>query len=58
MNNTNINLTLSLEEVNIIMASLAKQPYEVVFGLVEKIRTQAQDQLTPAIESPKLKENE
>jgi hypothetical protein len=48
--NNNIELNLTLDEINVIMSSLAKQPYEVVFGLVEKIRNQAQLQLSKSEE--------
>jgi hypothetical protein len=37
-------LDLSIQEVNAIMASLGRMPYEAVFELVEKIRNQAKEQ--------------
>jgi hypothetical protein len=37
-------LDLSIQEVNIILASLGRMPYESVFELVEKIRNQAKEQ--------------
>lgn len=37
---------LTIEEANIIMAALGKLPYEAVFQLVEKIKAQAQEQLS------------
>jgi hypothetical protein len=37
-------LDLSIQEVNTILASLGRMPYEVVFELVEKIRNQAKEQ--------------
>jgi len=37
-------LDLSIQEINIILASLGKMPYEAVFELVEKIRSQAKEQ--------------
>ena len=40
-------LDLTVEEANIIMAALGKMPYEAVFQLVDKIRSQAQAQLHP-----------
>lgn len=40
-------LDLTVEETNIIMAALGKMPYEAVFQLVDKIRSQAQAQLQP-----------
>jgi len=38
-------LDLSIQEVNIILASLGRMPYEAVFELVEKIRNQAKEQV-------------
>lgn len=37
-------LELTLDEVNLILATLGKAPYETVAGLVAKIREQAQPQ--------------
>lgn len=36
-----IKLELAVEEVNLTLAALSKQPFEQVVGLIEKIRTQA-----------------
>lgn len=44
----NINLQLSIEEVNAILASLGNMPYVQVFSLVQKIQHQASAQL-PAV---------
>ena len=45
-----IKLTLTLNEVNVILASLGKQPYETVFTLFEKIKQQGEAQLeTPTL---------
>jgi hypothetical protein len=41
----NLNLNLSLEETNIVLSALVKQPYEVVAALVNKIQEQARPQL-------------
>lgn len=38
-------LELNLDEINLIMASLGRQPYEQVEGLIQKIRAQALPQL-------------
>lgn len=38
-------LTLTLEEVNQILLSLSKLPYEQVYQLISKIRGQAEPQL-------------
>jgi hypothetical protein len=40
-----MNFEFTIEEVNVIMAALGRAPYEAVFQLVEKIRTQAGPQL-------------
>lgn len=40
-----IKLNLSIEEVNLILASLQKQPYEVVASLVAKIKTEGDGQV-------------
>ena len=37
-------LDLSVQEINLILASLGRMPYEAVFGLVEKIQAQAKEQ--------------
>jgi len=48
---TSIKLEVNLEEVNLMLASLAKQPYEAVFRTVEKIRSQAETQVNSKTES-------
>jgi hypothetical protein len=40
-----IDLTLSIEQVNVIMGMLGRQPYEQVEGLIAVIRAQAIPQL-------------
>lgn len=44
-------LEMSLEEVNMILSALGKQPYEIVFRVVESIQRQAKAQLEEAKES-------
>lgn len=44
-----IKLDLSLDDVNLMLASLAKQPYEAVFQTVEKVRGQAAQQVNSSI---------
>jgi len=39
-----LKLDLSIQEINLILASLGRMPYEAVFELVEKIRNQAKEQ--------------
>jgi hypothetical protein len=41
----NITLTLSLDEVNMILNSLGNLPYGQVFSLVHKVQQQASTQL-------------
>ena len=40
-----MNFEFTIEETNVIMSALGRAPYEAVFQLVEKIRTQAGPQL-------------
>ena len=37
-------LDLTIQEINLILASLGRMPYESVFTIVEKIREQATNQ--------------
>lgn len=37
-------LDLSIQEINLILASLGRMPYEAVFALIEKIQAQAKEQ--------------
>ena len=46
MNNV-LKFELTAEEANVVLASLAKQPFEVVAGLIDKLQRQAQSQLAP-----------
>ena len=41
----NITLTLTLDEVNTVLGALGGEPYQRVFGLVNKITEQATEQL-------------
>lgn len=41
----NITLDLQLEEVNIILSAMGNLPYVQVFGLIEKIKSQAGAQI-------------
>jgi|APCry1669188879_1035177.scaffolds.fasta_scaffold233127_2 hypothetical protein len=40
-----MNFELTFEEINLIMVSLGRMPYESVFQLVEKLKSQATPQL-------------
>ena len=44
-----MNFTFTVEEMNGILAILAKQPFEQVTLIIEKIRQQAMAQMEPAI---------
>ena len=50
--NTPISLTLPLGAVNMVLAALAKAPYEQVAALVQSIREQA----IPQVPLPEMKE--
>ena len=45
MNNQELQLTLTLEEINKTLAALGNLPYAQVFALIDKIREQAEDQV-------------
>jgi hypothetical protein len=45
-----IDLTLSVEEVNVIMGYLGRQPFQEVEALIANIRRQALPQLPPKVE--------
>ena len=36
-------LDLTIQEANLILASLGRMPYEAVFGSIEKIQAQAKE---------------
>ena len=42
-------LNLTSEETNIILNSLSKEPYHIVFGIIEKITRQATEQQNKSI---------
>jgi hypothetical protein len=48
--NNVLKFELTAEEANVVLASLAKQPFEVVAGLIDKLQRQAQPQLAPKAE--------
>jgi hypothetical protein len=50
----NLKFEVTMEEGNLLIAALAKQPFEAVAGLINKLQQQAQSQLqTPPQEAPK-----
>ncbi len=44
----NINIELSIDEINLIIKTLAKEPFKDVYELIGKINEQADDQLKKA----------
>ena len=51
-----MNLDLTVEEVNLILASLARMPFESVNQLIPKIQQQGQDQFKQEIKPEETKE--
>lgn len=43
--NPNINLTLTVAEVNVILRSLGKHPFEEIAQLIQRIKDQGESQL-------------
>ena len=43
-----VSINLNVNELNLILAALGKQPFEIVNGLINKIVTDAQAQLPNA----------
>jgi hypothetical protein len=48
-----IKLDLTIDEVNVVLASLAKQPFEAVAGVIQKIQQQAGPQVQEITEQQK-----
>ena len=46
-----INLTLKVEEVNVILASLGKHPFDQIANLVQKIKAQGEPQVAQAAQA-------
>ena len=46
----NIQLELTIDEINKVLQALGKQPYEDVFQLISKVQEQASSQLQSTIE--------
>jgi|NOAtaT_7_FD_contig_51_3544718_length_1209_multi_3_in_0_out_0_3 hypothetical protein len=42
------NFELEEQEANVVLTSLAKQPYEMTAGVIDKLRFQAQSQINAA----------
>ena len=53
MSNENINLDLSLEEINMVLGGLGELPAKASMGVIQKIQQQAQPQVVPEpVETP------
>lgn len=48
MDNTTLNLELNVNEVNVILRSLGKHPFEEIAALIAKIKSQGEAQLAEA----------
>jgi LPS sulfotransferase NodH len=48
-----IKLDLTIDEVNVVLASLAKQPFEAVATVIQKIQQQAGPQVQEIMEKQK-----
>ena len=46
--NDNLTITLNMEKMNVVMASLGRMPFDQVFQLVNEINQQLQPQLQAA----------
>ena len=51
----NVTLTFTVNELNLILAALGKQPFEIVNGIVNRIVADAQAQL-PAAPAPETQQ--
>jgi len=47
----NLKFEVTMEEGNLLIAALAKQPFEVVAGVINKLQQQARDQMQPPPET-------
>lgn len=47
-----INFAVSVEEANLIIMALAKQPFETVVGIMNKLQKQAQEQMPQQVPPP------
>ena len=50
----NLKFEVSMEEANLLIAALAKQPFETVAGLIQKLQGQAQQQMAPPAPSGEI----
>lgn len=53
-----IKLDLTIDEVNVVLASLGKQPFEAVAGVIQKVQEQAGPQVNAIVEQQKQKQAE
>jgi hypothetical protein len=47
-----MNFELTVDEANVILGGLAKLPYEVSAGVIQKLQTQAQGQIPAQADAP------
>ena len=52
MENQEVSIKLTVAQWNVVMSILGQGPYSTVAPLVEAIKGQAQNQLTPSAEGP------
>lgn len=55
--NQTLKFEVSMEEANLLIAALAKQPFETVAGLIQKLQGQAQSQMQPPVDAPEPNKN-
>ncbi len=56
MANENINLDLSLEEINMVLGGLGELPAKASMGVIQKIQQQAGPQVTTEAEAEEAEE--
>jgi len=56
MANENINLDLSLEEINMVLGGLGELPAKASMGVIQKIQQQAGPQVKPEAEAEEAEE--
>lgn len=51
MENENLNLELTVSEINVILRSLGKHPFDEVVALIQKIKDQGESQLAEMVQA-------
>mgnify|MGYP003994061241 CR=1 FL=1 len=57
MTDTEINLTLTIDETNLILEALGNLPFSKVFTLISKIQEQASQQISPEVAATEDSDN-